>query len=125
MQQKTGSGKTVKFMNKYLTPGSKVKSGLFAMISDARGTDIKGIAAAIRRMPYGDFMQTSYWKNVAMQVKHDAHWCCQECGRHCHNLEVHHEGYRHHGYEMFKYKELLCLCPECHDCRHRTRKKTA
>ena len=120
------SGKTENFRKKYLVPGKAGKGyWLYGMIADARGADIKSLAADIRRMPYDQFMSTRYWRLVSIQVKQEAHWCCQQCGRHSHDLEVHHEGYNHHGYEMFRYKELRCLCPECHERKHLPRKKTA
>lgn len=115
----TNEDKTQQFAKKYLVRGkAEWGSYFYGMMADSRGTDKKKLAIAIRRMDYDDFMETRYWRLVSTQVKRDSHWCCQECGRRCHDLEVHHESYKQHGYEMFHYKELRCLCSHCHRLKH-------
>lgn len=112
------TNKTKHFSETYLaTAGTGKGYGLFKMIADSRGTDQTQIARTIRKMPYQDFMHTRYWHLVALQVKNDAGWRCSRCGS-TSNLAVHHDDYKIHGYEMYHFNELQCVCQNCHDSIH-------
>lgn len=110
--------KTKFFFDTYLAEAGKSKSNsLFKMIADSKGTRQTEIARTIRRMPYKEFMQTKYWRLVAIQVKRDAGWRCSLCGCKS-NLVVHHTDYKTHGYEMYRFKKLQCVCQKCHKRIH-------
>lgn len=110
--------KTEKFISKYLGQDTAGKGeDLFDMIAESKGANKMIIARVIRQMDYEEFLSTPYWHLVARQVKRSAHWQCQECGSHT-NLVAHHVHYRLHGYEMYRVKELRCLCQACHERHH-------
>ena len=87
------------------------------MVTESKGADKAKVASTIRKMDYAEFMKTRYWQLVALQVKHDAGWRCAQCGSK-HSLVAHHDGYRHHGYEMYHSHDLECLCQKCHERLH-------
>lgn len=111
--------KTDKFISKYLTPGDIGRGfGLYRMVSESAGTDHKRIAGTILQMNYKDYLHTRYWQLVSLQVKHDAGYQCQCCGRNNH-LVVHHPYYRSVlGYDMYHIDKLECLCRDCHERIH-------
>lgn len=106
------------FSTKYLVAGETGKGyGLYRMLAESRGVNMRQVARMIRKMDYSEFLATRYWKLVVQQVQHDAGWRCKKCGRRDH-LVVHHPDYRMHGYEMYHADELQCLCSYCHDRIH-------
>jgi len=118
MRKARRKSKTDTFIDKYIIQGETGKGyGLYKMVAESKGADKAMVALAIRKMDYDDFMKTRYWRLVAQQVKHDAGWRCQLCGSK-HGLVAHHDGYRHHGYEMYHLHDLECLCQECHERLH-------
>ena len=124
MKQENAS-KTIKFKNTYLAEEEIGKGyGLYKMIADAQGVNKADVARTIRKMPYDHFLRTRYWQLVALQVKSDAGWTCELCGRK-NKLVAHHVGYRIHGFEMFRHNELQCLCQDCHENLHGIKKASA
>lgn len=118
MRQARKKSKTDAFIDKYVVQGETGKGfGLYKMVAESKGTDQARVASVIRKMDYLDFMKTIYWQLVAQQVKHDAGWCCVQCGSR-RGLVAHHDGYRRHGYEMYHLRDLECLCQKCHERLH-------
>ncbi len=110
--------KTRAFIKKYLSSSESArKEDFWGMVSDAKGTDQRAVAASIRKMPYEEFLGTTYWSLVALRVKQRAKWKCSVCGKHK-DLVVHHPDYRGHGYEMFHSDQLVCVCKNCHNHIH-------
>lgn len=71
----------------------------------------------LRKLPYKDFLLTSYWKNIVAQVRaRDGHRCriCNGSKR----LDVHHRTYQHHGEEHLHLDDLTTLCHVCHERHH-------
>ncbi len=74
----------------------------------------------LKKMSYKDYLQTEYWQMLSEQVKANAKYKCQVCGRTAKEvtLHVHHNTYEHRG-EEYKYMEdLVCLCGDCHQYFH-------
>lgn len=72
------------------------------------------------QMPYGEFLQTGYWKKVRKQVLfRDGHHC-QKCKRWLQpqDLVVHHLTYANHGDEANHMEDLVTLCKSCHNGIH-------
>lgn len=81
--------------------------------------DYNKIADTIQEMMYEDFLQTPYWKAVAAKARQGAGYKCQLCGATGVPLIVHHNSYKHHGWEHKYYKtDLIVLCEECHETFH-------
>lgn len=68
-------------------------------------------------MPYGDFLETSYWKIVRqlklMEANHQCSKCCSK-----NNLQIHHINYENRGREHLFLWQLKVLCRECHKFHH-------
>lgn len=78
------------------------------------------IAAYIQTMNYKDFLNSSYWKAIAKYRKYKADNKCCMCGSK-EKLNVHHNTYKHHGYEhiySFMMSDLTVLCNKCHEKFH-------
>ncbi len=70
-----------------------------------------------KRMDYGKFMLTDYWKQVRQLVlDRDGHKCTK-CGSKK-VLQVHHLTYDHHFNEHKHLKDLITLCKICHEDTH-------
>ena len=107
------------FLDKYLSPGKREEGLNFVqMMKDARWADKRVLEDTIRHMDYSAFLHTSYWRLVSWQVKVNAGWRCDKCGRRD-NLVAHHEDYRVHGRELFHVDHMVCLCQQCHDKVHK------
>lgn len=75
------------------------------------------VADHIKGMKYQDFLNTLYWKTIAEKKKYRDKKCAV-CNS-TQNLNVHHRTYEHHGYELrYMWKDLVCLCHECHEKYH-------
>lgn len=117
-EQKPRNG-TPLFIRKYLKPSAgddKERVEQFinrCIIKKAKNVDFEVVANKIHNMPYKHFLETPYWKGVALFVKRRDGWKCTKCGSTGH-LEVHHNTYDHHGNEVFHLDELATLCKECH-----------
>lgn len=75
------------------------------------------VAEYIKGMNYQDFLNTLYWKTIAEKVKYRSKKCAV-CNSE-ENLNVHHRTYEHHGEELYyMWKDLVCLCHECHEKYH-------
>ena len=76
--------------------------------------------AAYRRMPYEQFLQTSYWAAIREHVLLTI-GKCQTCSSR-EFLKVHHNTYDHHGSEHTHLEDLVVLCERCHQYFHRFEK---
>ena len=81
--------------------------------------DSKRICDHIKRMPYGEFLKTPYWKALSQQAKYKSKFKCQLCNS-SEKLETHHRTYDFHGqeHEYEGFKQLIVLCRECHGKFH-------
>jgi 5-methylcytosine-specific restriction endonuclease McrA len=69
----------------------------------------------LKKMPYAEFLKTSFWYVVRERVRQRDGNLCQMCGDERQNiLEVHHRTYEHHGREDEYIGDLILLCDECH-----------
>lgn len=68
-------------------------------------------------LSYPEFLKSKYWLSVRVKVlDRDGNKCVI-----CHtsaNLRVHHETYKHHGFEHIYLEDLTTLCKNCHSIRH-------
>jgi hypothetical protein len=71
-------------------------------------------AAALRSMPYANFLKTPYWLAVSHHVKTERPWCSLCTEPMAGPLEVHHRTYEHRGSEWIHLEDLTVLCRECH-----------
>lgn len=72
--------------------------------------------AALRRLPYADYLQTAHWQRVRGLALEQAGHACDLCGRD-RDLEVHHRTYERLGFE--RQSDLIVLCRDCHQDHHR------
>lgn len=91
----------------------KIKNNISAAKSrvtrDGKGLDLE-------KMPYQEYLQTTYWKKFAHKARKKADYCCQKCGRGNTLLDVHHLTYERRGKEW--YSDVLVLCRQCHNAIH-------
>jgi len=73
--------------------------------------------ADLKAMPYGEFLESGYWRYVRMLVLKRDRFRCQKCSA-PNRLQVHHLTYAHHGEEHKFLNELLTLCDTCHQDAH-------
>lgn len=71
--------------------------------------------AALRSMPYADYVETPEWFNVRMSALDAAGSRCQVCNTDD-GLDVHHRTYERRGNEVLE--DLTVLCRECHQRFH-------
>ena len=69
----------------------------------------------LRAMPYGEYLETDYWKAKRHYAKNAAGWRCLICNASA-DLVVHHRTYERIGDEHLK--DLVVLCRECHALFH-------
>ena len=81
------------------------------------GLDYAEIAMKIQKMPYADFLRTTYWRGTAFSVKRRAKYACEICGSK-EDLAAHHKTYEHHGDEIHHLDDIQCLCRSCHEKVH-------
>lgn len=73
--------------------------------------------AALRSMPYPDYLETDEWFNVRMSALDASGWRCQVCNTD-EELEVHHRTYDRRGEEVLE--DVTVLCRGCHQRAHDT-----
>lgn len=73
--------------------------------------------AALRRLPYAEYLQTAHWQRVRTLALEQAGHTCDLCGRDD-RLEVHHRTYERVGFE--RQSDLIVLCHDCHRDFHRS-----
>lgn len=71
----------------------------------------------LRAMPYADFLETAYWKQIARAVKERDGRRCVVCNS-SKQLAAHHRTYAHHGEEHLFLGDLTTLCEACHTRHH-------
>lgn len=67
------------------------------------------------RSQYGDYLQTSHWRERRQRALKKALYACQVC-KDLERLEVHHNTYERLGGELDS--DLLVLCRDCHELFH-------
>lgn len=114
---------TEEFISAYLTPNDTYDrkearrfSSKFIKQSDL-ALNLATVSARIVKMPYADFLRTTYWRGVAYTVKRRAGYACEICGSK-EDLVAHHKTYEHHGDETHHLDDLQCLCRSCHEKVH-------
>lgn len=73
--------------------------------------------AALRRLPYRDYLRTAHWQRVRELALERARHQCALCPA-TEALEVHHRSYARRGFEQPE--DLVVLCCGCHNRHHRT-----
>lgn len=73
--------------------------------------------AALRRLPYRDYLRTNHWHRVRALALERARDRCALCPA-TRRLQVHHRSYARKGFEQPE--DLIVLCERCHDRHHRT-----
>jgi 5-methylcytosine-specific restriction endonuclease McrA len=71
--------------------------------------------AAVRAMPYRDYLRTDWWQRFRADALRRAGGRCQLCGGDG-PLEVHHNTYARLGCE--RPEDVICICCDCHDLFH-------
>lgn len=71
--------------------------------------------APLITMPYKKYLQSPHWKQTRAVAIHYAGYKCNYCGEK-ENLQVHHNTYRHKGYE--RPEDLDVVCRSCHSRIH-------
>lgn len=79
--------------------------------------DLRSKHEQLRDMPYREFLQTEYWKNVRIAVLKKQRFRCGVCSEK-NSLQVHHKTYASHGWEDEHLGDLIALCKECHSKFH-------
>jgi 5-methylcytosine-specific restriction endonuclease McrA len=72
--------------------------------------------AALRRLPYAEYLQTAHWQRVRMLALENAGHQCELCSS-TEALEVHHRTYERLGFE--RPNDVIALCHDCHRDHHR------
>lgn len=82
----------------------------------------KYIKQDLRKMPYRDFLKTTYWEIIRRyRLRGGLHPCCELCGTTKEKLVVHHYDYSIRGFELyssFNDYGLTVLCDSCHKKFH-------
>ncbi len=73
--------------------------------------------AALRAMPYEEYLRTSEWRARRQEALKRAGYCCHLCNSNESPLEVHHRTYERLGAEAPE--DLYVLCDSCHQWYHR------
>jgi hypothetical protein len=73
--------------------------------------------AALRRLPYQEYLQTSHWHRVRILALERGHHRCALCPAE-RELEVHHRNYARKGFEQAD--DVIVLCRACHQRHHGT-----
>lgn len=71
--------------------------------------------AALRRLPYRDYLQTAHWQRVRILALDRAQRACALCSE-TSRLEVHHRTYARLGFEQPE--DVIVLCTTCHGKHH-------
>lgn len=115
--------RTDSFIELYLTPDdsiTKIDARKFIknyISKSDREIDYERVKQHIRQMRYSDFLQTVYWKGVALFVKERDGKACSICGSEI-KLVAHHTSYENHGDEIHHLDDIQCICRNCHSRVH-------
>lgn len=71
--------------------------------------------AALRRLPYADYLRTAHWQRVRLLALERAGNACELCAA-TDRLEVHHRTYERLGFE--RPLDVIALCHDCHKDHH-------
>lgn len=77
---------------------------------------VESAIAALRRMPYQEYLRTAHWQRQRAFALDQAQHLCELCG-HPERLEVHHRTYERVGFE--RPEDLIVLCHDCHRDHHK------
>ena len=77
---------------------------------------VEAAIAALRRMPYAEYLRTAHWQRVRALALARAGQCCELCGDDG-QLETHHRSYARVGFEQPD--DLIVLCHDCHRDHHK------
>lgn len=83
---------------------------------DALYNDPRSPIDELRRMPYVDYLETSYWQELRRSKVRAAGFRCERCRATNTRLDVHHLNYERRGYE--RREDLVVLCKTCHESEH-------
>ena len=72
--------------------------------------------AALRRLPYREYLRTAHWLRVRVLALERARHACALCPS-TERLEVHHRSYQRRGFEQPE--DVIVLCADCHSRHHR------
>lgn len=75
------------------------------------------IGHVLSKMPYKDFLDSSYWHMVRAYKIESCGAQCLFCGS-SERLNVHHKTYRHRGREHEHLDDLIVVCKPCHKKIH-------
>ncbi len=72
------------------------------------------------RKSYSEQLLDPRWQRKRLEVLNAADFCCEDCGSDQKTLHVHHRQYRK-GALAWEYSadELVSLCDQCHETRHK------
>src|SRR4051812_40144247 len=71
--------------------------------------------AALRRLPYREYLRTAHWQRVRVLALERARHACALCPA-AERLEVHHRSYARKGFEQPE--DVIVLCRHCHARHH-------
>lgn len=71
----------------------------------------------LSKMPYGDFLETGYWKIIRQIKLIESNQRCSKCNR-TNFLQIHHTTYANRGSEHRFLWQLKVLCDGCHKDHH-------
>ena len=116
---------TEEFASYFLVPGEQVAEEVKSdfidrFIKNKCSFPVEEVKRLIRQMPYVEFLETTYWKSIALYVKKRDGGKCTKCGSGI-GIQVHHLTYEHHGDELHYLDDLVCVCEKCHKEIHENR----
>jgi hypothetical protein len=77
---------------------------------------LEGAIAALRRLPYAEYLKTTHWQRVRALALEAAAHACELCSA-AESLEVHHRTYERLGFE--RPNDVIALCADCHRDHHK------
>lgn len=81
--------------------------------------EIERMKAALRALPYQEYLQSDYWKLIRKCAIEQHGGICQRCRRWDRGqIDVHHTRYLNRGEEYRYLDDLKILCHECHTDAH-------
>lgn len=82
-----------------------------------RAKSLRASQAALRSMPYAEYLTTRHWQQTRYRALQRAGYRCEECrATNTVTLDVHHLTYERRGCE--RDTDLRVLCRACHDKTH-------
>jgi hypothetical protein len=82
----------------------------------AADQQLEGAIAALRRLPYAEYLKTTHWQRVRALALEAAAHACELCSA-TESLEVHHRTYERLGFE--RPNDVIALCADCHRDHHK------